>query len=132
MDKVLCLEFLEMDPSNGKALKEWRHWKWTFDNFLDVLHKETWTSSRLGRITCLLQSLKTSRSASTMKQLGGYFKHFCESLKWNLCRPWGANNLAKCCMNTFKLWNHLARISTSKVSLLNNYPAKSRGISPDT
>lgn len=50
--------------------------------------KETWTSSRLWRIICLLQSLKTSRSAPTMKQLGGYYKHFCGTLKWNLCRPY--------------------------------------------
>lgn len=50
--------------------------------------KETWTSSRLWRMTCLLQSLKTSRSAPSMKQLGGYYKHFCETLKWNLCRPY--------------------------------------------
>ena len=37
MDKVLCLERLETDPSSGEASKEWLHWKRTFDNFLALL-----------------------------------------------------------------------------------------------
>ena len=37
MDKVLRPERLETDPNSGEALKEWLHWKQTFDNFLAVL-----------------------------------------------------------------------------------------------
>ena len=37
MDKVLRPEHAETDPSSGEALKEWLHWKQTFDTYLGVL-----------------------------------------------------------------------------------------------
>ena len=38
--KILRLECLETDPNSSDALKEWLHWKQTFENFLTVLPQE--------------------------------------------------------------------------------------------
>jgi len=88
MDKVLCLECLETDPSSGKASKEWLHWKCTFDNFLDVLHKRD-----LDKLSVMANDMSPSisqniKECTKYEATGGYYKHFCETLKWNLCRPY--------------------------------------------
>ena len=91
-------------------------------------HKQTSISSRYWRTSCPPQSFNTSRSAPTMEQPWEYYQHFLWNLEMKslpaIYLRRRVNNLTKCWMNSFNLWKHLARMATSKVSLLLNIVKK--------